>query len=297
MDVLNLPLPRSSEISANPVIHGMWVGSHLTRLELLTIHSFLRHGHQFNLWAYDDIQTELPPGTILRDASQVMPRSMLFTKTRVDPETGIGAGSISGVSSDLFRYRLLHDHGGIWVDMDITCLRPFAFEDPYVFRSHRVGCVGSIMKAPKGSRLMAKAYEATAAIAGDDTPWLEPLRILSRLVESEGLQRYIKDDIANPDLWSEYIRPLIENFNELPAEWVAIHWMNEFFRTLDIDEGHTKASPSSTTPPTKKTPGPAASSTNCTALTVSSTGGCPMSRRRQCSVRRSPLLRHYPLAE
>ena len=254
MDAMNLPPERSSETSVNPMIHGMWVGSHLSRLELLTIHSFLRHGHQFNLWVYDDILTDLPPGTILSDAHQIMPRDMLFTKKRVDPETGVGAGSMSGISSDLFRYRLLHDHGGIWVDMDVTCLRPFRFEDPFVFRSHRVGCVGSIMKAPKGSRLMAKAYEATAAIAGEDTPWLEPLRILSRLVESEGLQRYIRDDIANPDLWSEYIRPLIENFNELPEEWVAIHWMNEFFRTLNVDEGHYKGRPIIDYTPDKENP-------------------------------------------
>lgn len=254
MDTMNFPLERSLESSVNPVIHGMWVGSHLSRLELLTINSFLRHGHQFNLWVYDDILTNLPPGTILRDAHQVMPREMLFTKKRVDPETGIGAGSMSGVSSDLFRYRLLHDHGGIWVDMDVTCLRPFRFEEPYVFRSHRVGCVGSIMKAPKGSRLMAKAYEATVAIAGEDTPWLEPLRILSRLVEAEGLQRYIRDDIANPDLWSEYIRPLIENNNELPEEWVAIHWMNEFFRTLKVDDGHYKGMPIVDYTPDKENP-------------------------------------------
>jgi glycosyltransferase involved in cell wall biosynthesis len=240
MNVLSHPATSATENSGNTVIHGMWIGSTLSRLELLTICSFLRHGHEFNLWVYDAIETLLPAGVILRDANEVLPRGMIYRKRAVDLETGVGAGSVSGVSSDLFRYRVLHQHGGIWVDMDVTCLRPFTFAEPYVFRSHRVGCVGSIMKAPKGSRLMLRAYEETTAIANEETPWLEPLRILSRLVEEESLQRYVRDDIANPDMWAEAIRPLIEGYCEVPEEWVAIHWMNEVFRTLKADEGHYK---------------------------------------------------------
>jgi glycosyltransferase involved in cell wall biosynthesis len=234
--IAHAPAPARTR-PANPVIHGMWIGRHLQRLELLTISSFLRHGHEFNLWAYDDIVTPLPAGCVLRDARKILPRSMLFRKRDTDPETGIGAGSLSGVSSDLFRYRLLHDQGGIWVDMDITCLRPFTFTEPYIFRAHRLGAVGSIMKAPRGCPVMARAFEATAAIAGEDTPWLEPLRILSRLIAAEGLQIYVRDDIANPDQWSEYIRPLTETFRQPPEAWFAIHWMNEFFRTLNLSEG------------------------------------------------------------
>jgi glycosyltransferase involved in cell wall biosynthesis len=241
---------------ANPVIHGMWAGTELTKLELLTIASFLRHGHEFHLWAYDNIETPLPEGTVLRDATRVLPRDMLFRKRKIDPETGIGEGSLSGVSSDLFRYRVLHDHGGVWVDMDVTCLRPFDFEAPYLFRSHRVGCVGSIMKAPRGCQLMAKAYEATAAIANEDTLWLDPLRILSQLVQSEGLEGYVRDDIANPDMWSEFIRPLTERYIAPPEHWSAIHWMNEFFRTLNRSDGKYKGRQIVDYTPNKENPRP-----------------------------------------
>lgn len=237
--VNDLKISLSGENGQN-VIHGMWFGTSLSRLELLTIHSFLQHGHEFNLWVYDEVTTPLPAGVILRDAESVLPRSKIYRKNVVDPETGVGAGSYSGVSSDLFRYKVLYDHGGIWVDMDVTCLRPFDFKEPYVFRAHRIGCVGSILKAPKGSRLMARAYEQTAEIANENTPWLEPLRILSHLVAEEGLKHYIRSDIANPDMWSEYIRPLIEDYRYPPEEWYAIHWLNEFFRTLSNDGGRHK---------------------------------------------------------
>jgi glycosyltransferase involved in cell wall biosynthesis len=240
MDALPLDIAANSQTAANPVIHGMWIGTTLSRLELLTIASFLRHGHEFHLWAYDEITTPLPPGTIVRDASAVMERALLFRKRAADPETGIGAGSLSGVSSDLFRYRVLYEHGGIWADMDVTCLRSFDFTEPYLFRAHRVGVVGSIMKAPRGSEAMARAFELTEAIANEDTPWLEPLRILTQVVEEYDLTRYVRDDIANPDHWTQYIRPLTERYQALPESWFAIHWMNEFFRTLKVDNGKYK---------------------------------------------------------
>lgn len=256
MDALPLDKTTSNPAATNRVIHGMWIGTALSRLELLTIASFLRHGHEFHLWAYDEITTPLPPGTIVRDASTVMERTLLFRKRAADPETGIGAGSLSGVSSDLFRYRVLYEHGGIWADMDVTCLRPFDFTAPYLFRAHRVGVVGSILKAPRGSEAMARAYELTEAIADEDTPWLEPLRILTQVVAEYDLSRYVRDDIANPDHWTQYIRPLTERYLALPESWCAIHWMNEFFRTLKADNGKYKGTQLVGYAPDKEAPRP-----------------------------------------
>jgi glycosyltransferase involved in cell wall biosynthesis len=256
MDAQPENIVANSCTEANPVIHGMWIGTSLSRLELLTIASFLRHGHEFHLWAYDDIVTPLPQGTILRDASTVMDRALLFRKRAADPETGVGAGSLSGVSSDMFRYRVLYEHGGIWADMDVTCLRPFDFTTPYLFRAHHVGVVGSIMKAPRGSAAMARAYELTAAIANEDTPWLEPLRILTQVVNEHDLTRYVRDDIANPDHWTQFIRPLTEHDQALPDSWFAIHWMNEFFRTLKQGQGKYKGEQLIAQVPDKEAPRP-----------------------------------------
>ena len=29
------------------IVHGLWIGEELSNLELLTIHSFIHHGHEF----------------------------------------------------------------------------------------------------------------------------------------------------------------------------------------------------------------------------------------------------------
>ena len=152
----------------NRIVHGMWVGRQLSRLELLTIHSFLHHGHEFHLWAYDDLSNAgLPPAVRIRDADQIIPRKDVFAKIGRDRETGVGRGSFGAPFSDLFRYKLLFEHGGIWADMDVTCLRPFDSKHAYAFRPHRLGVVGSIMKCPKGSRLLKAVYEeAIATVTG-----------------------------------------------------------------------------------------------------------------------------------
>lgn len=221
----------------NRIVHGMWVGGPLSRLELLTLRSFTHFGHEFHLWLYDDLSVPVPVGVRLRDANEIIPRDKVFKKADYDPETGVGKNSYGAPFSDLFRYRLLHEHGGIWADMDVTCLQPFDFDEEFVFRTHRVGVVGNIMKCPKNSQLMRDTYEKTAAIANERCPWLAPNRILSKNVELLGLQHYIKSDICNPDSWMHFIQPMTEAFVPIPDHWYAIHWINEFWRVLKEDGG------------------------------------------------------------
>src|SRR5258706_15700097 len=202
--------------SDNKVVHGMWVGTHLSPLEHLTLRSFAHFGHEFQLWAYDDLShCEFPKGVTLRDAEEIIPRSKVFAKSGVDRETGVGRNSFGAPFSDLFRYKLLYEHGGIWADMDVTCLKPFEFEEEYAFRAHRIGVVGSILKCPKGSALMRRVYDETAASVNEDTEWLAPNRILTRHIQEAGLENRIVVDMSNPDNWIDYIRPLFERPIEL----------------------------------------------------------------------------------
>jgi hypothetical protein len=110
--------------SDNRIVHGMWVGSELSALEMLTLRSFAHFGHEFHLWAYDDLSTNsFPKGVTLRDAEEIIPRRQVFAKLGTDRETGVGRNSFGAPFSDLFRYKLLCEHGGIWTDMDVTCNR------------------------------------------------------------------------------------------------------------------------------------------------------------------------------
>jgi len=219
---------------ANRIVHGLWIGGRLSKLELLTIYSFIDHGHEFHLWTYSDIQTPLPAAVIIRNAADVLPMSAVYRRTAPDLECGVGRGSFSPFS-DLFRYKLLYQTGGYWVDMDITCLKPLDFAEPYVFRSHRVGVVGNIVKCPPQSKLMNLTYER--ALQAGCADWHFGNRALSTTVRELGLAAFIRDDISNGDAWLREIHPLIKLDVPIPKQYYVLHWLNEFWRTICADKG------------------------------------------------------------
>jgi Alpha 1,4-glycosyltransferase conserved region/Glycosyltransferase sugar-binding region containing DXD motif len=106
-----------------PTIQMFWHGSPLSRMERLAIASFLRNGHAVDLYVYDEPDA-LPPGTRLRDAEEILPRSALFRHKRTQSLAAF---------ADWFRYRLLFERGGIWADADIVCLKPFDYENAEIY--------------------------------------------------------------------------------------------------------------------------------------------------------------------
>lgn len=218
---------------SNLTVNAMWIGKSLSACELLTIKSFLNHGHEFVLWAYDDIVTPLPSGTVLRDASEIIPRDKIFSY-KYSNQFGHGKGSYAGFS-DIFRYKLLYLHGGWWVDMDVTCLKPLDFESDYVFRMHHdLPLVGNVMKCPKGSRLMEKCYnEAVVRVNENNRDWHLPIQILVDNVAEMGLGGNVKS-FSNEDSWN-VVRKMLYKKVAVPENWSVIHWVNEEWRRNGID--------------------------------------------------------------
>ena len=109
----------------NEIIQGLWVGPELSVMEQLSVSSFLRHGHQYHLYVYDDVKN-IPAGTVIKDGNEILSASRIFQYKQ--------QASYSGFSN-FFRYKLLLERGGWWVDTDTVCLKPFDFSEEYVFSS------------------------------------------------------------------------------------------------------------------------------------------------------------------
>jgi len=45
---------------SNKIIQALWIGGELSLMEQLTINSFIKHGHTFHLYCYEEITTKLP---------------------------------------------------------------------------------------------------------------------------------------------------------------------------------------------------------------------------------------------
>ena len=128
-------------------IQSLWVGECLTKVERLSIQSFLANGHDYHLYIYSHVDG-IPAGVTVKDASSVIPAGSIF---RIK-------GSLS-IFADWFRQELLFAHGGYWADLDIVCLKPLRFDDEIVVGKEDSSKVSNaVMRFPKG-------HEITRALA------------------------------------------------------------------------------------------------------------------------------------
>jgi hypothetical protein len=218
------------------IINSLWIGNTLSNVELLTMKSFIAHGHTFRLWIYNnELKNVLPPEVIAADANEIIPEKEVFSYKQQN-KFGHGKGSFAGFS-DIFRYRLLYLHGGWWVDMDITCLKKFDFEAEYFFRSHHeLPLVGNVMKCPKESELMKICYEeGVANVNESNTDWHKPIEILCSNVQKLQLNNFIKEGLSNHDVWEE-TNSFISRKTAIPSGYYFLHWQNEEWRAKLLDK-------------------------------------------------------------
>lgn len=102
-------------------VQSLWIGESLSAVEQLCIRSFQENGHEFHLYAYENI-ARLPVNVIVKDANEIIPKKEIFR-----------VGNSFTLFSDLFRWKLLSDRGGCWVCMDMICLKPFDFKEEVIF--------------------------------------------------------------------------------------------------------------------------------------------------------------------
>jgi hypothetical protein len=133
-------------------IQGLWIGERLSTMERLSIRSFLAHGHPYELYTYGPVEG-LPEGAVLRDAEEIIPKKSIF---KIE---NYYAGF-----SDFFRWKLLHDRGGWWADLDIVALKPFEFSGEYVFSSLLQGGkeipTSGVVRAPAHSEALCWMCQA-----------------------------------------------------------------------------------------------------------------------------------------
>jgi mannosyltransferase OCH1-like enzyme len=197
-------------------------------MEQLSISSFLLNGHEYHLYVYDDV-SYIPGGTVVMDASEILPASHIFQYKDRQSYAGF---------SNYFRYKLLFERGGWWADTDTICLKPFEFHDEYVFSSeinHRgrevVNC--GVIKATAGSGVMAYALQVCQTKNPARLVWGETgPRLMAKAVKKFGLEKYKTSYQTfcpiNYEQWRKLVQP---GFDLLFDERTyAIHLWNEMWR-------------------------------------------------------------------
>jgi len=208
----------------------MWHGSPLSVLEKLSLLSFLKCGHEVELYAYRDMT--VPVGVRLCDANAILSESEIFTY-----QQGHSKGSFTAFSN-LFRYMMMYEKGGIWVDLDNLCLHPLhQLPTACVGREDEGSINGGLMKFPARHPLMKVASEKTAEMGrsinfGDAGP-----RLLTRLLEQGDYSCEVLPIPAfYPLHWTEAAKlikpeelPLCE---ERTKASYSVHWWNTYLNII-----------------------------------------------------------------
>jgi hypothetical protein len=180
---------EAASASQLPAVQMFWHGAPLSRIERLCMASFLAHGHPVDLYVYETPAAP-PAGVRLMGAADILPRSLLFTHRRT--------GSL-GSFSDWFRYRLLHERGGIWADADVVCLAPLVYPQAEIFGWQDARVINNaVLGLPAGDALaawLAACCEDPNRLLPYD-PWPLRLRKLRR--------RYLGGNRRDRVRWGEY---------------------------------------------------------------------------------------------
>ncbi len=219
------------------IVQGLWVGNRLSTLEKLSIASFIKNGYEYHLYAYDDI-TNLPNGTQVKNGNDILPKESIFTYKHGD-----GRGSVSAFSN-VFRYKLLHDNGGYWVDSDVVCLNEWDFfDDDYVFASEidngKSKVASCVIKTKQYDEVAAYCYSKCMEKDLNNIIWgqIGPL-LVEEAVNQFNLQDYVLPVETFCSInWYEAQFAVDPNydFTDIPNR-PAIHLWNEVWRRNNIDK-------------------------------------------------------------
>ncbi len=218
---------------ARDIIQSLWIGSHLSTMERLSIQSFLDQGHEFHLYCYGT-PTNVPDGTTVKSGTDVLPEDEIFVYQR-----GPGKGSPSAFSN-FFRYKMLLEKGGWWADLDCVCLQPLEFDEKHVAGLERepnntlhLNC--ALIKLPPGSRVAEYCWDVCCKANKRKLRWgqVGP-RLFKRAVEEVGQGTRILDPSAfyPIDYWKT---PEFVTQTDMPADCYSIHLWNSLWKKYDLD--------------------------------------------------------------
>jgi hypothetical protein len=224
------------DIKKNIKINMFWIGEELSNLEILSIKSHLKVGHNVYLWCYETPKNT-PKEVVIKNAGEILQKKDIFSYQR-----GEGRGSFSACSN-LFRYKLIYEYGGWWSDTDVVALKKFNFDKPYVFASERnrnFFCFPTtcVFKCERKSKIMKDCLEIAEKIDKETLEWstIGP-KLLSKSVFNNWLEDYVlSPDVFCPINWFDVENnPLIENAPNFENSY-AIHMWHEMWRRNKIDK-------------------------------------------------------------
>lgn len=140
----------------------LWIGGNLGPIGAACLSSFTRRGHRVVLHCYD-VPNDVPGDVEVVDAALTIPSARVFRHK--------ASGSYS-LFSNLFRYELLRQGRGLWIDCDVYCVRRVPASSGYVYGWQRPRSInGAILGLPGDAPVLQKLI-ALFEMQSPVLPWL-----------------------------------------------------------------------------------------------------------------------------
>ena len=197
----------------------------------LCIRSFQQNGHEFHLYCYSEI-ANVPKSVVIHDASEILPKNRIFKYKDFDSFAGF---------ANLFRYKLLLEYGGCWVDMDMICLKPFDFKSEllagqYQKRKNSPNLLEAnccVINVSVNSSIMRYCYEEANSKDPNALRWGETgPELVTKAANSLDMKNIIApSEYFCPINWWEYDQIFQDSFNgNLIKKSYAVHLWAEMWR-------------------------------------------------------------------
>lgn len=135
-------------------VFTFWHGPALGPIELLSLKSHVKHGHSVDIYCYESVECDIPNVNI-KDATEVVPLAGIFYTHHFK------LNNITAFS-DYFRHKKLFRDGGLWIDLDVVCLKNYDSIKAQSFIPHEgehyLGT--AILKLTKGNTLSKKVIDS-----------------------------------------------------------------------------------------------------------------------------------------
>ena len=192
-------------------INSLWIGKRLGAVHAACLRSFVRHGHDVVLHAYDKPE-DTPEGVRIFDARALMNESEIVRHG--------SSGSLT-LAADIYRYRILKAGLGIYVDCDVFCLKPFEYSE-YLFGYEYISKFNNaVLNMPSDSELLEKIMAAS-----ENPYFIPPWRTAKQQLKDRircmvGMGQPITKrpwGVIGPDLITYYIKELNLEHHAQPVD-------------------------------------------------------------------------------
>jgi mannosyltransferase OCH1-like enzyme len=178
--------PKSKALPATvapQVVQTFWHGDVIGPYQLVCLRSFADCGHQVEVFSYDS-HLQLPGWIERRNAAEILPRDKVLRPL----------GGRLAIHANLFRYALLHQRGGWWINPDVILIKPdlpaadifFAGRDDFGLTST------GMLRFPKGHPIVKAGLEKTLSLAETAADWdASGAMMLTELIRQHGLGSHL----------------------------------------------------------------------------------------------------------